>query len=161
MKNLSKNVYPVGANKALSKKELREITALFMDVVLGPKLAKNVLVSIFSCDLSPDLHGNMIPFFNERSPRDFAIGLNRNDSRKQQIITLAHEIVHVQQYARNHLRQLDCGAYRWKKSRRNYYDTSKTASDKLPWEKEALNSEKYLYAYYKNTLASKDERGKK
>lgn len=55
--------------------------------------------------------------------------------------TVAHEMVHVKQYARGEHAQLARGVFRWK---RRYYSLD-TDYDKQPWEKEAYKLEGPLF----------------
>lgn len=66
----------------------------------------------------------------EDTNREFEIEVSKELTLKELVTTLAHEMIHVKQYARN---EMDEFGGRWKKAKvkegTNYFD--------LPWEKEA------------------------
>jgi hypothetical protein len=71
-------------------------------------------------------------------------------TKKPMLVALAHECVHVRQYARMELRQLADGKMRWKGVD---YDESAMSTDDywlLPWECEARGLELGLYYHYLN-----------
>lgn len=76
------------------------------------------------------------------SPRDFEIEINKDLELRTMLETIAHEMVHVKQYARNELKQLDADTHRW---------MGDTVSDDdveywdLPWEVEAHGRETGLF----------------
>lgn len=59
----------------------------------------------------------------------------------QQMITLAHEMVHARQYLRNELGYTKNGGWAWKKRSADGYQY-----ENQPWEKEAYKLEKVLFA---------------
>lgn len=68
------------------------------------------------------------------SPRSFIIYIDKDLNLGQQLETLAHEMVHVRQYARNEMFDVSSTATRWKKRDVNII---KTDYKNHPWEKEA------------------------
>lgn len=92
-------------------------------------------------------------------PREFKFELNANQGKRKQLLALAHEMVHVKQYARGEMVDDLTGAVRkWqgkfvKKGGtalgeyENYYD--------LPWEIEAHGREFGLYEMYKEKRRKK------
>ena len=137
-----------GAGKQRSK-ELIEAANFFAELLLGAKLAQNIRIRI-KVKSKLNVLGDCGPIVAGRNPRKFEINLYKRN--KDIISTLAHEMVHVKQFARNELGQLWeidtpkgtlCKA-RWKgrnwtPSMRedNYYDA--------PWEIEAYGREIGLY----------------
>jgi len=71
-----------------------------------------------------------------RSTREFIIELNKTIDISTLIRTLAHELVHVKQFARGELVEHNNGMFEWKgrKCHRKKYDD-------YPWEKEAWDKE--------------------
>lgn len=135
-----------GQNNVLSKKEIRYISSFFGNILLGKRLADNIQLTVYSENYSWKEMGYANPLdFDERSPRDFEILLNRNMNRNEQILTLAHEMVHVKQFARNEWRIYDDNIYRWKGQKVRY---PRKKHDNLPWEKEAIQSEPWLVHFY-------------
>lgn len=137
-----------GAGKRRSK-ELIEAANYFAAILMGPKLSNNIKLRIV-VKTKLDVLGECEFLDKGRSPRKFKITLRK---RNENIIsTLAHELVHVKQFARNELGQLwevetffgpSCIA-RWqgshwsaKQREDDYYDS--------PWEIEAYGREVGLY----------------
>jgi hypothetical protein len=86
------------------------------------------------------------PFdFDERSPREFELLLNRNLSKSEQLITIAHEMVHVKQFALNEWKVYDNDEYRWRGKKVRH---PRKKHFNLPWEKEAIASEPWLMHFY-------------
>lgn len=71
-----------------------------------------------------------------RSTREFIIELNKTLDMSTLIQTMAHEFVHVKQFARGELIENNNGMMEWKgrKCHRKKYD-------EYPWEKEAWDTE--------------------
>lgn len=71
-------------------------------------------------------------------PRAFLIHIDNEQSLREQLRTLAHEMVHVRQYAKNELYdyQSDFAKTRF---RNKIYDCLKVKYKDQPWEKEAYN----------------------
>lgn len=75
-------------------------------------------------------------------PREFTILINRTLREEKDVIsTVAHEMVHVWQYATGKLRNYESPVHRYDNE---LYD-SDMAYSKMPWEKEARYLEKILY----------------
>lgn len=152
-----------GKNENLTKKEVRDIINLFGQVLLGNRLSKNVYVEMHFKELPSGIWGLCCPIEDDRRhPREFEIFIDPSLSRKKQIKTIAHEMVHVMQFARGAFKILDSrDVYKWMGekvvySRRQYHS--------MPWEVEAHLSEDYLYnTYMKQCKLMKQEigRGKK
>lgn len=136
-----------GQNNVLSKGEIRYITSFFGNILLGKRLADNIELTLYNENYQWDEMGFCNPIdFDERSPREFEILLNRNMDRNEQILTIAHEMVHVKQFARNEWRVYDNNEYRWRGRKVRY---PRMNHFNLPWEKEAIASEKWLMHFYK------------
>ena len=68
-------------------------------------------------------------------------------NKKQTLISLAHEMVHVKQFARGELKDyLRIDAVKWKNKT---YNLSKVKYWSCPWEKEAHKKDKILYESFK------------
>lgn len=142
-----------GINERLSKKDIRDIVSFSGEILLGKRLAKNVTVIVKNKNFKRYEWGYCGPTdWHNRKHREFEILLNYNASRKNQIITLLHEMAHVKQYARNELVYYNVGNYRWLGKRIitdiNEYDT-------LPWEIEAVQAEKFLLELYNEHVRQK------
>lgn len=78
---------------------------------------------------------------SRKKPREFQISIQKNKSQRYMLMTLAHEMVHLKQYA---LGELDENMNVWKgrriHSKTDYWDT--------PWEIEAHGREAGLYVRF-------------
>jgi hypothetical protein len=95
---------------------------------------------------------------NTKFPRVFVVTL-KNGRLKKVISTLAHELVHVKQYARGELRHV-AGATMWKKERHPVMKKSNNGKAYwlTPWEIEAYGMEVGLMEIYGDTLMADRER---
>lgn len=144
-----------GTAKNIDNAEL-EYAANFYMGVLAPRLVDKLSVNIVLKKLG-DVHGFCEVVDGERRPRDFEIELNRKLNRYDILHALAHELVHVKQYARNEI--LDKGKVThflgktYVNESTDYYDS--------PWEIEAYGREVGLYIKFikhvKNMTLTKDK----
>jgi len=131
------NLNVIGGNK--KKRELVEELATFVHAKLMPR--KYVEVNIEIGDF--ETYG----LCGQIDEVEYDIEL-KDTNVTQMLITLAHEMVHVKQYARNELKQLvRQPMYRWKKE---YLPLDTPYADQ-PWEKEAYALEQELYDEWSNT----------
>lgn len=140
-----------GKNEKIDKKELKFIIEFFGNILLGKRLSKYVLVELKHEPMKKTMCGFCTPTdYGYRNHREFEITLNSKLSKAMMIRTLAHEMVHVMQFARNEFKILnDRNLYKWRgkiveMSHKNYYD--------MPWEIEAHISENHLIKSYINHL---------
>lgn len=142
-----------GKNANMSRKEIKHALDFFGSMVLGSRLAKNVSVDVVCESMSLNFCGFCEPIdHGYRNHRFFEITLNSKQPKSMQLRTLAHETVHVMQFARNQFKILDeDNTYKWRgKVRRINFDKYFS----MPWEKEAHLSEGYLLDYYKQYCRS-------
>lgn len=76
-----------------------------------------------------------------QKPREFLIQIHKNKSQRYMLMTLAHEMVHVKQYAMGELAE-NMNAWKGRRvhSKTDYWDT--------PWEIEAHGREAGLYTRF-------------
>lgn len=81
-------------------------------------------------------------------PREFMIRLDAEMGKRKMLISLAHEIVHVKQYAKGEMRDLirSCSHTKWHRESVNTDDVNYWD---LPWEIEAHGREVGLYERFK------------
>jgi len=89
-----------------------------------------------------DYHGFCWSEEAEADPRTFWIEINRKLSVKEQLSTIAHELVHVRQFARNELYDVSSTIIRWKKEK---FDTENMDYSDYPWEQQAYFLQTVLY----------------
>lgn len=134
----------LGKNDKLSKKEIRQIISFTSNILLGKRLDRHISVVIKNKELGKYEWGYCGPTdYDNRNHRNFTILLNSRASKKCQILTLIHEMVHLKQYARNELKDHKADVCLWLNRQVNINTTE--YSD-LPWEKEAHESEQVLYS---------------
>jgi hypothetical protein len=140
------NVFGAGKQRSA---DLEEAAQFFANLLMDPRMVRNLEIDV---EVEPglDVMGECINEDDTKNSRYFTIRLNRNHS--DDIKTLAHEMVHVKQYAKNELgKQLRVsrGGLKittqwqgndWNPKRKEdaYFDA--------PWEIEAYGREVGLYA---------------
>lgn len=132
----------------------------YADLLLPKHIIKHITVDIeFTTRLEKDADGYCdITGHNTRGkPREFEIQIHKNKSKRYMMMTLAHEFVHLKQYA---MGELDEKLSVWKGKRisanTDYWDT--------PWEIEAHGRESGLWSRfakahkitYKKTIYQRD-----
>lgn len=139
-------IYIRGKNDRLTRREIKNIISFSSQLLLGKKLTNNVIIIIKNCQLKKNEWGYCGPTdYNNFSHREFEILLNNRASKKNQIITLLHEMIHVKQYARNELKCYDMQRYKWLGKK---LEVEPQEYETLPWEIEASMSEEVLYRLY-------------
>lgn len=135
-----------GTKSKTLKKTLIEASNIFVDKLLSRRLSRNISLNITIVKSLPneDLgYCDIISFNSQNKPRDFDIIITTKDQTKQEVIsTLAHEMVHVKQFA---LKELNETHTVWRGTKLNsnvdYWDS--------PWEVEAREWEDILYNIFK------------
>ena len=147
------HITTTGRNNVLSKKEAKYILNLFADVLLGKRLSKNISVKLVFKEFGD--WGMCAPtdYEFDCAHREFEIFVNPYLTFKNQIKTLAHEMVHLKQFARGELKQYANEDFKWLGKRIEIEYGSNKEAMKKPWEREATLSEEYLYNYYINSIA--------
>lgn len=133
-----------GKNENITNKELVYAARFFADMIMTKRLSSTLDVEIVFRK-KMDFQGYMECIDSEARPKDFSVSLRKNLTKKKALLTLAHEMVHVKQYARGELKYLwRAGHDKWNGkivSRDTHY------FDK-PWEIEAFGRELGLYERY-------------
>ena len=126
-------------------KKYREAIDFFATELFTPQMKRHIELRIRKRDLGT-WHGFVsIEDYNVlNQPRSFVIELHKNDSEEEKLKTLAHELVHVRQYARN---ELNDEMNTWKG---RYVDSDAIDYNDQPWEIEANKLGNELYELYTN-----------
>lgn len=145
------NIEIKGKAKHMCKAEIKFATAFFATYIMGERLAKNLDIEIVFEDLG-NLEGVCNPVDTERRPRSFEIGMRPNMQRYKLLQCLAHEMVHVKQYARGELSS-ELITAKWQGK---VYKITSSFEDYLnwPWEVEAYGRDRSLYLFYQVMLKS-------
>lgn len=141
-----------GTPMNVSKSDIIHLTEFLCDKLLK-RLSHNIYVDIKMVDglLQDSRCYGIVTWTDEdsRVPRDFKIEVDSGLSRRRMMDTIAHECVHIRQYARGELKDLlkHCA----KKWRGEVYDDD-FPYWKQPWEIEAHKKETPLVKAYKRHL---------
>lgn len=143
-----------GSAKKMEKREVKEAATFFCDHLLK-RLSKNILVKV---KLRKNFYRDTRCFgmatwidneVRNHNHREFEVEIECDLSRVYLLRTLAHELVHVKQYARKELVDMCSGNYKmWNKT---LYNENIVGYKNLPWEKEASEQEKVLYNLWKES----------
>mgnify|MGYP003641402770 CR=1 FL=1 len=139
----------IGATNPTQRKNLRDLAHFTVEQIVRPGISKNLKITI---NLRRNgMEGTIgLCHPNDDSnhlPRKFAIDLCVRQCRESLLQTLAHELVHVKQFAHNELKFLHNTLLkdRWK----NKYVSTNVPYERKPWEKEAYSKEHKLLAKWK------------
>lgn len=94
---------------------------------------------------------------NMSRPREFQIDLCTRQGTTRMLMTLAHEMVHLSQFAQGRLRHLNDGSTMWNKKKLHRAKGEKLKYKNLPWEEEAFSREGDLFVKLVNTTNIMDE----
>lgn len=136
---------------------LQEAAAFFASCLMDPRMVRNIVLNIdvkYGSKNDPEWLGDCEDDDGGRNPRWFTINL-RKQKTEEMVKTLAHEMVHLKQHAKNEFRGSRSlhrstsgsgGIWKgqvWKPSSREhpYFDA--------PWEVEAFGKEVGLYHRWK------------
>ncbi len=127
------------------QQEVCDAVNFFSDQLFSTKLSKHLVIELELKSHFKD-HGDceVLEYNSQRKPRSFKIRLRKKKSYKSLIKTLAHELVHVKQFALGEMSEFHD---RW----RDGVDHKETDYYDLPWEIEARMMEHVLYDKYKNS----------
>lgn len=139
-----------GHSKLLTPIETRKIMEFFAKELLGPRLARRITVNL-EWKAYPREWGSVDWADRNHRPRVFAMAVHPKMTLYHTLQTLAHEMVHVKQFARGDMKDFLTTARcsRWKKRIIDHHDTPYA---KLPWEVEAYRMQKILYRKLKEHL---------
>ena len=99
-------------------------------------------------DMGKDIYGYCEWNFDNHRPKDFTITIHPNLNKKQTLLVLAHEMVHLKQYAKGEMK--DYMRKHKVKFNNKIYNYEKIDYWEQPWEIEAHGREKGLYYYFIN-----------
>jgi len=127
------------------KREYAESICNFIADKLMPRLKDKIFISIeFVTGLSKRelIYGDCIWEDEDYRPREFTIRVDAGMDMRKTLVTIAHEMVHVKQYARDEMKQLfSVNKTRFKGE---YVDSDTNYWDR-PWEIEAHGRETGLF----------------
>lgn len=141
-----------GAMPVEMKTRMRDAVEYFANELMSPQLIKNLHIHVrYKRELDAGTQGECEVVSNSLKPRRFKITIQpKNDTRIGRgdvFRTLAHEMVHVKQYAYKELKH-KIGSVEKATWKGRYVNEDKVKYEKLPWEKEAFRKEEYLFIGY-------------
>jgi len=110
----------------------KETTNWFLKNYLPRFRTLDITINLIGCYKSENrLYGQCVVIDNAH--REFEIDIDKNLRLFDFVSTLCHELIHLKQYARFEMKDVDANKIRWKAS--IFKDT--IMYDDAPWEKEA------------------------
>jgi hypothetical protein len=110
---------------------------------LFPKM-KRMDITVRITKINDGSHGYCTPFFHSKNsdrPREFELEINRENNLRLLLETVAHEMIHVKQYARG---ELYYSSHREKHRWQGRWINYRISYSQQPWEKEAFKNETVL-----------------
>lgn len=124
----------------------RQALRFFTERLMSKRMCSNLYVRLVFKDgmvKETGLEATCLWEDDNLRPREFTITVDSGLSRRKLLLSLAHEVVHIKQYATGQLRYFLRGPNcKWMGKA---YDDTAVAYDELPWEVEAWNYEHRLY----------------
>jgi hypothetical protein len=127
--------------KRLKVAEIKSALEFYANVLMSKKLHENILLRV--CFNDGEENTTCWEDDNIR-PREFTINISSKMGYNDTFLTLAHEMVHVKQYAMGELRDVMRGPTPQRWMNKPIYSDDIEYWD-LPWEIEAYGREKGLY----------------
>lgn len=137
---------------------VKKAANFFGDYLLGSRLSQRVSLTIgfekfkkgcndyAYCDWSDDNH----------RARDFIITIDKTLSKRETLLALAHEMVHLKQYAKGEMKDL-FRPVRMTRFLGKNYDPDNMDYWELPYEIEAYGREKGLYIKFMSYMKEEDD----
>lgn len=140
-----------GKCTAISKKELRYAIKFFANMLMTKRLSDSLSIEVsYEKDRDPLSHASMTWLDKNVRPKVYDIEINPNMGKRRILIALAHEMVHIKQYAKGEMKDY---VSRKKFRRVIQWQTKDVSCDTFywerPWEIEAYGRELGLYEMYK------------
>ena len=144
-----------GKTRKLCRKELRYAARYMASLIMSKQLLKHVSIHI-KCTPTIMENGNELKAYmsplGKKPLRRFEVVIATSKSKREQLLALAHELVHCKQFAKGEMTENVKGIVKWK---RETIDQKKVTYFWLPWELESFGYEKALYYSYKDHLEDK------
>lgn len=133
----------------------KEAIKWYAKQLLGDRLYHSIEINLeFQNNLSKNNYVGYCDWLDSPyKAREFTIAVDSNLGKRNMLMVLAHEMVHVKQYAKGEMRDyLKVNRVKWKGSimeddKQNYWDH--------PWEIEAYGREKGLYVRFMESKRKK------
>ena len=143
-------IYFRGKNDKVSREEFRYALKWMSNMLMSNQMIKRLKITVESKQ-EYGLKGScQYENYDTRHPREFTICIDPYLSRRNQLVTLAHELVHVKQFAYGEMK--DTKYYDMVKWNKQFINHEETDYWDLPWEIEAAGREYGLYRRYVDHL---------
>jgi hypothetical protein len=141
-----------GAMPIDMKNHFRDAVEFYANYLMSPQLVKNLNIHLkYKRELDDETVGECEVLSESMNARHFKITITPMSNNKMNRVmlfqTLAHEMIHVKQYATKQLKYMSRSAEKIKWKGR-YINEDKVKYEKLPWEKEAFLKESSLFSEY-------------
>ena len=141
------NLKVTGCKDPQLEAELHRAAQFFAAELLSKKMLKHITIEIKMKTVMKDLGSCSITYYNDwNKAREFEIELRRHRSVKNTLLTLAHEMVHIKQFAKG---ELNDEHTKWLGQK---IDSDSIDYNDLPWEIEACSLEYVLYILYRDSM---------
>lgn len=146
----------------VTRKILVEAFNFYAKKLVSSQLAKRLVINVVF-DENIQGKGQIVVVDSRYFPREFKIIVDPKQAKKEILSTLAHEFVHLKQYARGELK--DYSRYPGKARFLKRVYTLSNGEDEAywfaPWEIQAYGLEHGLYNLFENELSKRKKYGKK
>jgi hypothetical protein len=138
-------------NGKASRKELVAAAKFFASQLMTPRLTNTLSICIRVTDPEDSVVEGLCTWLDDPyRPKEFSVKI-KGGTIKEMLLTLAHEMVHVKQYARGELRDLlslNKFTVNYKGTRHRLIVSDDPKYMTQPWEVEAFELEEILYNAY-------------
>lgn len=146
--------------KKISAKTIRDAIGFFASKLkMHKNLLKNITITVVFEDLGAYKGFGYPEHLEDRVPRDFIVEVNHKFSKSMYIKTIAHEMVHVKQYAKGELKDREkTPKIKWKE--KLYASDADEDEDYwlAPWEIEAYGYEVGLTKLWNSHVRKQSDR---
>lgn len=148
-------VYITGKAENISNKEIRDAVYFYLRKLLGKSMSQKItLYILIEKDLlkTYEMYAAISPLETETRPKHYELEIDAKLPKKQFLVSLAHEMIHLKQFAKDQMKDLE--SKRMTRWLGEYYIEENLDYWSRPWEKEAHDNEIPLYQSY---LAEKNK----
>lgn len=142
-------VYITGKAENISNKEIKQAVFFYLRKLLGNSMSKKITIDVvIEKDLfkTYEMYAAISPLEADPRPKHYELEIDAKLSKKQFLVSLAHEMIHLKQFAKDQLRDLETKKMtRWLGE---YYVEENINYWLRPWEMEAHENELIIYKSY-------------
>lgn len=143
----------IGRPKHVPVSLCKRAVRVFGEYLMGKRLADNVSVILeFDRNLDHSQYYALCESVSAETPRAFEISLAPGMKKREMLVAIAHEMVHVKQYARHELGDARGSKIRWK----GEIFGDETDYWLCPWERECIGYEHGLYFMFNKMEKAND-----